>query len=318
MEKSKSNVSLLILPSKKSPDLVVSLCIPFTCSRHCLTQLKHSQERSTCALEHKHAERSALAYAVYEHINNKLMGSPLESFKLRVSRVDCEYQNGQFIICWGTMGSISTLRRTIVGAISMLAPAKVFPKYVENMRLLGGVGKRSEFNTCVAEMILAIKKSISIVAVGKLNIDSSKVDAIVKILPDKLPRQEIPSAKDMSKIEIKPGYKNEYPVVKVSGIASIIVADYIESKLAGMTTIIDSDGVIVLNKSFDAKRPVIKELARIKDYVAKKYEKLGDEFYLSLAYIAISKYHMDCVTLKKIIKGKPTPKSMVEIISKAL
>jgi len=314
MNKKHNNISILVLPNKRSPDLMISMCIPFNCNLYCLNQLKCGRDRKMC--DFKGVEKSALAWAVYENISNKLTGSPLEMYKTKVSRVDCSSQNDHFIVNWNTATNFSSLRKTVGVVISALSPAKVFSKYTENMKLMGLSGKREEFNTCVADMITGIKKEVMFSVVGKININDEKVDLIAKMLSEKLPSQDLPSIKERSKLPSRPEYKHEYPIVKTSDIGSVVTLDYIASKLQGDSLYINNNEIVVLNKNFDTKRKILKNKEKIRDHVQKKYEKLGDDFYIMLAYFAMMKL-MDCNTMKKIIKGKPKAKDMIDLIYKA-
>lgn len=315
MEHKVKNINVCVGMSRKSPDLAVIMGIHFKCDWSCLTQLKNN---ITCDTVYNGAEDSALAYALFEHIRDKFIGSPLELSKSRVSRVSCDSQNGKFVISWNTQGSLSTLRRTIAVALASLTPMKLYSKYAENMKLLGGKSDRACFNHSANSMANAIKSNISIVAVGKIKMDAAKLKDLVNRVSIKIPKQETPPAKEITKPEKRKDYSHTFPVVKASGIAAVLVADYIRSKSGGMAVELDSDRVVVYNKSWEVKHKALKQAARINDYVRTKYEKLGKDFPCILAYYAITQEFTDCDTVSKILKTKLTPSNAKDLLKKAM
>jgi hypothetical protein len=112
-------------------------------------------------------------------------------------------------------------------------------------------------------------------------------------------------------------YTRDYPHVKASGIAAVVVADYIKSKSGGMGVDVYDGKVIVYNKSWDTKKKSMKG-TRVKDYVRQKYEKLKGDFAFVLAYLAITQSLADCCTVSQIMKTKPSAASMSGLIQKSL
>jgi hypothetical protein len=316
MEVKNKQLSICVGVCKKVADIAVCMCIPYNGCWHCLNALKYNMpcDHST----HKGSEHSALLFSVFECIRDKFIGSPLELMKSRVSHVNCNLQNGQMVISWNTQGSMSSLRKTISLALSCLSPQKLFSKYSENMKLISGKSNRGEFGTCANDLIASIKKEICISVVGKINIDNKKLKAVSDSVYKKLPASEPISSKDTEQIPKNDEYVEIYPSIKASGISAVAVADYIRNKAGGMNVLVNSDSVIIYNKLWETKRKTLKQMPRIKDYVDKKYIKLGDHFYLIFAYLAITQGITDCGTIQKILKNKPTASSMKELISKAL
>ena len=145
LEFKQKQLKVCVARCKKTPDIAISLCIPYQCNKHCLQTLKNKRTSDTM---YNGCEASALAYALYLCIYDKMAGSPLEMSKSRVSSVNCSSQNNHFIINWNTQGSISTLRRTIAFSLQCLNPSKLYSRYAENMKMLGGKGDKSVFATC--------------------------------------------------------------------------------------------------------------------------------------------------------------------------
>ena len=311
MEGKLKNIEVIFGECRKMPDIAVLMGLTYSCSKTNLINLKTNNPPSALI---NGAESSALGFALYEVIRDKFVGSPLELSRSRVSRVDCDSINGKLLISWNTQGSFSMLRKTIGLVLSTLDPMKLFSKYSENMKLLGGKSDRNVFNSKANELINAIKKNIKFVVCGRVKLDSAKIKELLEKVEKKLPSMESPSAKEMSKPPSYTEFSCDFPTIKVSGVAAVAVADYIKSKSGGMGVDVFDGHIVVYNHSWKTKESSLKKIDRIKDYVKQKYEKLGSEFSCVLAYLSITQGYADCCTISQIIKSKPTASSMVDHI----
>jgi hypothetical protein len=312
MEAKLKNLTLIVGMCKKVPDIAVLMGMHFNCSKVNLIQLKSNNPSDELLTG---AESSALGYALFESIRDKFVGSPLELSRSRVSRVDCDSINGKLLISWNTQGSVSMLRKTIGLALSTMDPSKLYSKYAENIKLLGGKNDRDVFNYLATEMIDAIKKGIKIDVVGKIKVDAAKLKDILAKVDKKLPNKT--SVPKGSKPEKHAECPSVYPHVKASGITAVVVADYIKSKSGGMGVDVFDGKIVVYNKSWDVKKKSLMG-PRVADYVRQKYIKLNDDFAFVLAYLAITQSLADCCTIAQIIKTKPTATSMTTLIQKSL
>ncbi len=311
------NVELVVSTCRKLPDLAVVCGMFYKVDKHCLKQLRGGEP---CEEKEAHdgAESAALAYALFELVRDKFIGSPLEMSRSRVSRVECHSLNGKFLITYNTQGSVSMLRKTVGLVLSTLQPSKLFSRYAENSKLLGVKVDRKHFNHEANLMCAAIKKSVKFVAAGKIKVDGPKLKEVLDKVVGKQPKLEVAPAKIVAKPPKREAYKQEYPVVKASGIAAVVVADYVRSKSTGMHVCVHDEGVVVYNHAWESKRKMLKKADRIKDYVRQKYEKLGDDFACILAYLAITQKWADCCTVSQIVKSKPKPAAMVELLKSAM
>lgn len=311
MNTKSKQIEITVGVCKKMPDIAVMMGTPFNCSKINLIKLKSN---NPCELVND-AERSALAYALFETVRDKFIGSPLELSRTRVSRIDCDFIDGKFVITWNTQGSFSMLRKTVGLAFSTLDPAKLYSKYAENIKLLGGKNDRTVFNYIAAELCDSIKKTIKIAVSGKINIDDAKLKDLMASVEAKIPEMTaIP--KEKTKPPTHDEYKCDYPHIKVSGLAAIVTADFIKSKSGGMGLEVFSDEIVVYNHSWESKKAALKD--RVKDYVRQKYEKTGDDFGCILAYMAITQGYASCCTVTQMLKTKPKASDMVELIKKAI
>lgn len=318
MEVKGKKIELVVGVTKKVPDIAVIMGFAFNANKHCLGKLSCD---SKCEL-YKGAEHAALGYALFETIRDKFVGSPLEMSRSRVSSVSCNSIDGQFLISWNTQGSLSMMRKTTGLALSALNPIKLYSKYAENMKLMGGKADRSVFNSCVSDMVAGIKKGVKIVVVGKIKTTPAKLKEMVGKIEKKQPNADTPASKDCTKPPKHDDHKCEYPTIKASGIAAAATAFYIRTKSGGMSVSVcdnSSGGVIVIyNQSWKTKQKALKESNRVKDFVRQKFEKLKSEFAPVFAYLCITQEVANCCTVSKIIKTKPSASSMSGLISKIL
>jgi hypothetical protein len=303
------NIEITVGQCKKMPDIAVLLGIYYDCSKINLIKLKTNNPGEL----YTGAEGSALGYALFEVIRDKFIGSPLELSRSRVSRVDCDSINGKLLITWNTQGSLSMMRKTIGLAVSTLDPIKLYSKYAENIKLLGGKQDRTVFNYYAAAMVDALKKGIKIAVSGKINIDEARLKDVITRVEGKMPTMSgIP--KEVSKSEKHTEYVCDFPSVKASGIAAVVTADYIKSKSGGMGVDVYTNEIIIYNKSWPSKHTILKDNSKIKDYTRQKYEKLGSDFACILAYMAITQGYAECCTISQIIKNKPKASDMADLI----
>jgi len=323
LNKSK-NVTIDVGVSKKLPDIIVSLSVPFKgISQHCLKKLK-----SNCVGDNhlsKGTEEAALAFALFETIRDKLSGSGLEVTKTKASEVNCVSIDSNLVFTWHTQGTKTALVKTVGLALTTLNPMKLHTKYSENMKFLCGKGgSKEEFNFVAKKLAEGIKKSIYITAVGRINITSEKIKDAMPTLLGKLPDIIMPSVKEIEAPEkrvdkgdalIKP-----YPVIKATGMASAVVADYIANNSNGMSVEVGDEGVIIYNHNWETKHKQLKDKDRISGYVQKKYAKLDviGELYTVFAYLSLSKGYIDSQVASTLVHSKLKSDKFVEILKKHL
>lgn len=319
MEVKGKKIELIVGVTKKVPDIAVLMGIAFKVNKHCLGKLSCD---SKCDTLYNGAENAALGYALFETIRDKFVGSPLEMSRSRVSSVSCNAIDGKFLISWNTQGSLSMMRKTIGLALSTLNPIKLYSKYAENMKLLGGKSDRSVFNSCVSDMVAGIKKGVKIAVVGKIKTTPAKIKEMVAKVEKKQPSADVPPAKDCTKPSKRDDYSCEYPTIKASGIAAAATAFYIRTKSGGMSVSVCDNAsntvIVVYNHSWKTKQKALKQSNRVKDFVRQKFEKLKGEFAPVFAYLCITQEVANCCTVSKIIKTKPSAASMTGLISKTL
>jgi hypothetical protein len=323
MQIKKSQILLTVASSKKVADLIVSISVPFdgVCDG-CLKKLKVNCGEPTALMAG--SEKSALAYALYETVRDKLSGSALETFKTKVSNVECNVLDKHFVITFHTQSTGTSLRKTCGMALSCFNVSKLFAKYSENIKFLSGKGgNREEFNYACKSLLEGIKKSVIITAVGKFpaSMDKDKLMDIVVVLVTKIPELEMPPAKETTAPPKRDNDAAEtYPFIKSSGLSTAVVADYIRNNSNGMSVAVIDEGVVVYNMGFHAKHKQLKDTKRIEDYVEKKYGKLEVSGELSplFAYYALSEGFINSDVASKVITEKIKTGKLIDLLKKTL
>lgn len=309
-------ITLAVSVCKKTPDIIISVTIPITgIADCCIKRLKFNCDEMPALM--KGSEEAALAFALFETVRDKLTGSGLEIFKNKVSNIDCISFNNSFTITFNTQGTGTSLRKTCGIMLNCLNTSKLFTKYSENIKFLSNKGgKKEEFNFISKKFTEAIKKSIDITAVGKINTDVEKLKDIINTLVSKLPTMDIALVKEM---EAPPNHAEEvneksYPVIVCKGISTAIVADYIRNNSNGMSIGIIDEGVIVYNYGWETKHKQLNDKIRIKDYIHKKYKKLEEKDELSaiFAYYSLTQGFIDATVARQIITSKLKTSELVE------
>ncbi len=297
MEAKKKNVSVYFMQSRKVPDAAVVLSIKFNAGGLCLTGLKGNKP---CAVACKGCCHAALCYAVYECARDKVMGSPLELSRSRVSNIKCNSIGNDFVLSWNTAPTLSAIRKSLVLAASCLVPGKLYAKYADNAKLMGVKPDRAEFNKLADDMGKAIKKSVSIAVIGKGKLTKEKVQALASKVADKLPSQKSDSPK--KGLSVKGEHKTEYPCWVAKGLGAALAVEYIQAKSNGMNVELAGDKICVYSKSWESKKKALK--SRVGDYVNQKFKKLGVHLGGVLAYLIATQCHGSADIVKAASKMK--------------
>jgi hypothetical protein len=101
-------------------------------------------------------------------------------------------------------------------------------------------------------------------------------------------------------------------------VAAAAVADYVRTNSGGMGVDVTNHGVVVYNHSWKSKQKQLSENRRIKDYVGKKYERLGGDFANVYAYFILTQGYANGDTAAKVIKSKQQAGKLTDLIKGAL
>lgn len=283
-------ISLDVVVLPKVHNLSVSVSIPFACSPEYLAQLIGNNPCDACEsnkpIIYKGAEESAVAFALYSLVREKLCGSPLEVARCKVDHVVCAAHENSFVISWNTQGTGSALRKTIGVVLKCMAPNTLFSRYSHNMKVIGGKDDRAEFHSIANKMIEGLAKQIHFVAVGKIKADVD-FKGLLETASNKYSSSSKSPASECKAPEKHQEAKSEWPKLTCSdGAAAIVVSDYISHKNFGIQ--LCGRHITIYSRSWGSKRDAIKQRSAIAAYVGAKYGKLDDLAGPYLAYRANS------------------------------
>ncbi len=272
-------IKLDVISFTKVHNLSISMTIPFKCSSECISLLSEHNPCDTTN-PHNHAEASALAFALFSLVKEKLMGSPLEVARCKVDHVVCQGHGNDFVISWNTQGSISALQKTIGVVLKFLRPSSLYTKYTYNVRMLGVKPDRAEFSY-LANLMIDSLKSIHFVAIGKIKADINIKDIVSKVA-NKFGKCEKESG---GKAPTKhPEHEHANVLDCSSGANSIIVRDYIQHQGFGIR--INGKYLYIYAGNWGSKQVALHNKDRVTAYVSSKYKKLEKFACTYLAYSA--------------------------------
>jgi hypothetical protein len=311
MEKIKDPITAFLVSDKSLPNASVVLSFKYQCNWFVLQKLLRGQPCLCLDLAYA-SENTCVAYSIYEIIKDKLMGSPLEQSKSKVSMMTCNYQNGEFIMSFSCPNSLSIIKKNIIIIISKITPHKYYTKYSHNIKLLNGKPFKNEFLYC-SNLLNTIK--INIFIIGKFNITDDKFTELVEKASEKFIKP-IQQNGDKPISLTKNQGRTDYITNKADGYKSVFVRDFIKSE-TGLPVVIHSGEVIVYNKTWYITSKKITENA-IKKYSEQKYVKLKDKFIPMTLYIVATECLLDIPNMIKMYKDNPSPSVVAEYIKKSL
>lgn len=312
MNASSGKLNLYLGVTKKVPDLAVAISFGSDCDQSALDALQCSGQHSSSKLD-----CSAVCYAVYLNVKQRLMGSALEVAKSRVADVKCGCAGKKFVISWATQGTGSALNKTLGEAMKAINPAKVFSTYKQVKKSVGESANREEFNYVVDALLKGFK--VDACAVGRINTTKAKLNEIVKKAAAKLNLDKADSPKSKpqeSKNQKAEKEQKANPVVKCSGLDACVVYDYLSSN--SVLVKYANNGVEVLSGGWDSKHAQLKKADRISRFVAQKYVKLGEHFTPVMSYLAVISCSADASSVASFLRKNQKGDKMKEVIKKAL
>lgn len=307
MNVNSGKVNLYLVSTKKVPDIVIGLSFKSDANDNTLNIMK----TGLCVEEAAQVDCSALCYALYLNVDQRLTGSAKEVSKSKVGKVNCSANNGLFNISWTTQGTGSSLRKSLGEALKALNPAKMFSSYKSIKQSLGHKVKREEFNYVTDELIKSMK--IDVCVVGKINIKKDKLNDVIKTAVSKfyLDKADSPKNKPVMK---KDEHKCEN-LIKCGGIDSEILLDYLKNNSIHARKC--SGGVEVLSDGWHSKHQKLKKSDKISKYVSQKYEKLNEHFVPIVSYVAL-RNGLDSVSVISFAKKNLKWSKMKDTLKKLL
>jgi hypothetical protein len=312
MEKTKGNVSAFLVNDKSLPNASVMVSFKSQCNWFVLQKLMRGQPCSCLELAFA-SENTAIAYSIYEVIKEKLIGSPLEQSKSKVSSMTCDYQNGEFVMTMSCPNNIPTVKKNLLLVASKITPQKYYTKYSHNIKLLNGKPFKNEF-LYSSDLLKDMKLNVFII--GKFNVTGEKFGDIVNKTNAKFAKIPANIGGEKPRSLGRSLGKTSYPFNIANGYKAVFVRDFIKSE-TGLPAVLNSGKVIVYNKKWDVSSKMISE-SEVKRYVDQKYAKLKDKFIPMVLYMVASECLLDIASMIKLYKDSPSFTVVAGYIKKAL
>lgn len=312
MEKKIGPVKAYFVNDKTLPNCSITMGFKYKCNWFVLQKLMRGQPCSCLELAYA-SENTCIAYTIYEVIKEKLMGSPLEQSKSKISTMQCNYQNGEFFITFNCPNNIPVIKKILMIAMSKISPHKYYAKYSHNIKLLNGKPFKNEF-LYVCNLMKGF--TVQIFIIGKFNINLEKISDIVTKVSEKYVHiKEVSGSEKPSSLNKNQG-NTDYPFNTAEGYRSIFVKDFIKSE-SGLPAVINSGQVIVYNKKWNVLSKKINSTI-VKKYTIQKYAKLKDNLIPIVLYMISSECSLDTDNLIKLHKDNPSHLTIAAWITKAL
>lgn len=312
MEKLSGNIRGFLVNNKLLQTTTVTIGFKYECNWFVLQKLARGQPCMCAELAYA-SENTCIAYSIYESIREKLLGSPLEQLKSKVSAMACNYQNGEFIITFSCSNNLTSVQKNLILSISKITPHKYYRKYSHNIKLLNGKPSKKEF---IYSSNLLVGKTINVFILGKFNITPDKFSNIIEKTSAKyVDVKSHPGGVSPHSLNKSQGHTS-YPTNIADGYKAVFVRDFITGE-TGFTVVIHSGVVIVYNKEWEGLSKKVTPSA-VDKYVVKKYAKLGAGFIPMVLYMTSLECSLDIDNMIKLYNDNPSPVVVSGYIKKAL
>lgn len=307
MDGKTNNIRIYLVNDKHLCNTIITMGFKYKCNWFVLQKLKKGQPCMCLELAHA-SENTALAYSIYEAIKEKTMGSAVEQSKSKVINIDCNYQNGEFLISFTIPNTLSALKRTLSTSLSKFTPQKYYKKYTHNIKLLNGKPYKEEFIHCCN---LLNKTKIQFFVIGKINIDRNKFTEMLRKSDEKYKKIKITTGGKQPYSISKNQGRTDYPIEKADGYKAVFLRDFIKNTF-GLPVVVNSGEVIIYNSKWPTiSKKIDKKLI---DKHINKYTKLKEQFTEFILYKTSLECLLDTDNLIKLYKDKPRPSILSNII----
>lgn len=308
MQASSGKIILTCVTDKKLP-VNVSISIGFP--SHGINWFVYRKliKGEPCGCKHlsNGSEITSLAYAIYDNIREKLIGTPLAQVNSAVSSVKCNCRNNEFSIHLICSNNFTAIKKAVGLTVKSIVPHKLYDKYCASIVLLNGKPSRPEFVNVVNTMVESMM--LNIIIVGKYNIDQTKVDNMVETFSNKF---NILQLKGSTSIPVSLSYERSptsYPTIKASSYDALIIVDFITSSTNTNALICDNHIII-----YDEKKIPHIDQKMVMKYSA-EYEKMGTSIVPILIYNGGAIHNIDTFSLISLMHSNITPLSIKKILA---
>jgi hypothetical protein len=309
MEHKSLNLKLTIVTSRLAPSAAVSITIAAPDLNWFVLQKLLTERPCGCLSLARCSEYTALVYAMYDDIRDRLVGTPDNQTKSKVNTVSCGFHNGQFIISYTCQSSITAIRKSVGICMSRMSPQKRFQRYSKYIRLLGGSPRRDEFFNCAKRINSTLNPCVFVVA--KIKTDKTKEENILSVINNKYPDNDNIESGSKPLSESNARGSTEYHEMKSSGYDSMFAIDYLDS--INVPALSTGHSIIIFDKKWSKIKP-----ASIDRYISTKFSKMKDKLIPAVLYSATSRGLLCYPDLRSLMSANPSPSDISKIIKSTL
>lgn len=279
---SKSNVQVYVCPSKVAKAAVVTVGVK---AKGCYWGLKGLK----CGLVQCHdlPYSTALLWAVYKSIRNRMVGNVAEELASQITHLECNYQDGEFLISATCTGSFTAIRKTACSILKLMNTARVYPAYKEALKALSNEGnklssdKKIFIGVANAFAKSALDKTCVLIS-GKALLDADKTKKLAESCAAKCGCESIKGAGSVP--AEKSSSVEGFVSLSASGVDAMLVKKYIESSLNVCADA--ADGAVSVPEHLKGALGKLNNGDRIARYVGGKYSKIKDGLAAALVFAA--------------------------------
>lgn len=315
LESKQNNVVVSVVPTKLAKSAAVMVAVDFP--HGCYFTLKGLCCGTSMCTDSPYS--SAFLHAVFGYISDKLRHTFADELNSQVTNLNCNLQNGQFVVIASCTGTISAIRRAIVGILKGFNPAKMYPGYKNALIKLSEEceerlsADREIFNHFASVMAKHLKSKVNVLICGKALMNKEKLDLLTQSVAAKLNVSEVDGKKTDPK-ETK--HKAEGCLVKSKGFNAVLTKRYLESELKDNLHLVD--GCLYGPDKYSKHVEKLADEAHIKRHVGTKYAKFKEDLSHALVFLAVLNNLVDCSTALQYAKSKVTGSSIVNGIKSSL
>ena len=273
MDFKSGNVSLSVRPAREFKTALI--CVGFKAGGNeiCLKSLG-----SNGAVKCDEADETAVLYALFMHVREKLGKNLAAEIKSKVNTVDCAIQDGYFNIYVESDASGTVIRKTLGGIFLGLDPARVKSTYKAAIRTMNCKPNDEAFDAVASSLVASIKSGVKVVISGRaFGASNAKKDVIQECLDkaaDKL--DPSPVAKGSGRKETayseSPEAKDVFVMSKAGDPAAVVVGWMFGKGTFPNISVVDRKLVVS-----SVQETAFNKMGDKKDYIQKKADGMMKE-----------------------------------------
>ena len=273
-------VRLRVEPSRAAAQACVVVSVPLAAGFWAVEALRGGG----LLLDGARVDAAVVAYAMYEELRRKLMKSPVDAVRNRISGMDCGVQGGAFLVSVTCAPTFAAARKCAALVLQNLQWGRLQGAHSALCKKLGVAPDKAAFATAAWDAYKATAKGVDVVFAGKIDASGGEVAAAAEKLAAKM-KNTPPKAKGAR----RPAPPADRAVADVYG--GPLAAPGLPGFLAYTYVTAKEEGVLSSGQLYIAKGALGRALKlggngkKVRNYV-RKFLALGAEARGSLVFVA--------------------------------